>query len=591
MARKKSAGTEKAATEVEETGTELEDEDFEQDFEPDDDEEDFGPVSIPRPVSRLALSPSYGGGLGIGPAEGPTTPPPQVPAFPGASRYPSSCRLKITRVEGDGAVSTLGTKHKDITAEQIISLWPKPGVYFLYMIDAQGQELQIRENPTRLDVPEDHLYLQQLQRSAAGQRPNGGGGGTDELVRLLLAQAEAREQAIRDEMARMREELKAEREMLAKKEAEVQQAASALAVANLDHVLESSSKLMETDRQRQERVTAELLANQERERERTQMAARMQLEQQQSFFQAALEQQKQASQMFMEHMKTIQAETAARAEREALREKEAREREERRLEAWQKAEEARLERLRKEEKAAALREDSRQKEHTETILGLLQRDKADDFMAQLAKFKEVSSELGGGEKGVVGQVADVFMELQKSKTQMEIERLKARAAAGGDFDDDDFDEEELEMLQQLQAAQAAQAAGLLPPPGIDPSMGQQQPQAQPMTAEAQAEAQRHAQGAPRSSNPDKVKQLPVQLVKAGRLAARATVSRLRSEPNQTQWPQIVMGAIMAEPALVEYLRATSIYSAAVEAGADYNMASDIALACETIAGQHDIPAR
>jgi hypothetical protein len=534
--------------------------------------------------------------------------PAPVPAWSEHAQYPETFRLRVKRREPGGELSELGMVPKDAAIESILHRWPTPGVFYLFPIDAMGREIA-PNHPVRKDVPEDHEYLQS-RKSVQSMGPAGPimqSSLPPEVMTLLqsVLSQQAEETKRNDEEMRRREARIAERETLVAKRD------TALALDQIGHYQTATTQLLGQFEQRNNTIVQTILALNERERIQQEAAAQRETERMSALHKQQLESQEASHKLMFSQMTGIQKmyselQESRNKDRDALMERErARLSEDKRIQReWMAAEE------------------SRRIEHAETLRASEQSGGIGNLTSQIDSMNKLREAMGLGplgaeaeegekeEKGLLGSMFEMVKEIQRQK--FEVEKIKAMARAGLSAD-------EIAMLDAEEDAEDAVASGIpqpvrrLPPPVPMPSTVPPIPAGEPINpyaayASAAPLNEPARQGGPRApagvAPPAAQYALPasqgggaavqgpqgLEALKASRIAIRACVQRL-AQSTQTEWQGIVMGALMATPAVIDYLRPRSILTALLEGGASGELAEAVCRACESIAVEHGIPVR
>lgn len=534
-----------------------------------------------------------------------------------------TCRLIVFRAELDGTRPQLGSLSGSATVEALLTQWPRPGRYLVQPVAANGQPIA---DELVHDIPDDHQWFQRRNLAQAAGLPAAtvGALGSDALLQILTmqhAEAQRREAALMAELGAIRATMQAQADRHAEAEEARAMERLALAETGADRAVNLHEKLVDLDSKRQDRAAEaeraawrKQLDEQARSHEAAQ-GAMAQLHETMSKISADLVKAEQAR-MDLEKAR-IAADAAALQDRAREREKET---------------EARYERQRADDAARIAEQRRQDREHQRLVLELYQKQAdakttAGDPLTALqplmglAKFfgidpKELPDMLKGGQKGVVGELAELAKEYLRMRTTLALGGAdlantpglaQLLGAAQAQIEEQPKEPEQPEPAQLVPAPIQPPGTQAQPPMGMWGGSGemphvQAAPAAVPMQPQAAMPAQPpaamwQAAQAPSYAPPaaipmspmgmspmgpppaafvpahqrPAVKALPTETQRKARGALRALMGQLLSVQPDKYVEQVVL-ALAACPEAADYLQAASLQAACLEAGASPQLA-------------------
>jgi len=487
-----------------------------------------------------------------------------------AAAFPGCEQLRVWRVD-EGRPLGLGTIGRDASEEELVAKFgqamldrsgnPKGGRFLIRPVDGEGRYLG---QEFRINIDQYHESLQGYTGTRV-KESNGTNAGSEvmALLHTLLSQQQQdkveerrrdheqkveerrRDHERTESLLREREEMAAERVALASNAATgVQSVAERMMGQEVARQAEVSTMIQGIFSQ----TIAQTTAAADRERERAE---------------AALQRQREEARIAAEQQR-IRWEQERERDRQWLEERRLamdRDRDERNEDADR--------RERQREHAAELSM-QRERDHAERMAGLQlksglgglegilktfgssPRDALDWFRENMSG-KNESEGIG---PALIKGATEVAKSLGEAASQQAQVQSQAREME---------DEEAVLMQQQLmqqQMAQQRQLAG----PQQNPAQGQQRgPLVTPPPA-------------PQAPHPAAGLPLPVQ--RKARKAIASLVARLRAEP-EPQWEGVITLGVLQNPAVIEYIKATTVRGAVMEGGADAAFAAKIVQAIDS----------
>ncbi len=526
-----------------------------------------------------------------------------LPLWPDHSDFDQTTQIVIKRREAEGQLSYLGKFPKDATIEMVLSKWPKAGTYFVYPVDAMGREIDAH-NPTRIDVPEDHEFLLRRRRETAQSDSLVAGGMTHSVLGgvapEVLALFEKLLSAKDEETKRALAEVASEKEVLRAKETEIAKRDQFLALREIEHIQTATNQVLEQARSQSDTLVERIMAMNALESSRAEAAAQRERDRSDALHRQAIEQQEASHKLMFAQMEAINRMHSEAGERERIREKEALEAEKARL-----GEQSKMQTLFMNAEAKRRQEVADEKERIAPKSGL---EGIRESIGLVKELRELTGDEGEGDApkstSLVEKGFEFMMEQARQKHERDVAMIYAKAGKlpPGFGDDDDDDEG---MPQAGPYALPGPVAGRveIPSPYAGPQVAREFAGiGTPMPAVL------NQAGAPRGLDGQNLQPpaVPYSLAAPGAVtatgddpfsAARATVQqlvdRLTATPDRQQWADIIGNGLMAEPSTLDYLKATTVYGAMMDNGADDGIANEVCAAVEEmgIADPLGIPVR
>lgn len=542
----------------------------------------------------------------------------------GSGKNHANARLRVQRETAEGLWEELGYLPADAGQYTLIGKFRAAGHYRIMPIDEFGQPLHT--TGFIQNIPHDHPYLRQIHSGGGVTAGNGGvvqavGGGplpdilsfvketngnmAEAFAKLDNDRSRVNQEAIAIVKTGAEETIKLNRDVLAvAAEAETKRAehAQKLAEAALAAEREAARRAQESEKE---------IAKRHQELTEQSAAAHAKLletasKQNESFMASFLTLQSTSAERERLAMEARMAEDSRRRDEWMRQQADIMERERQRLQAEAAERRDRDERERTERREAAEREAKRQEAHAQQMLMLQMKVmEASNPLANLVALAPMAAPIlgalgldgkgvidmvkdamaGGASKGVVSEIAETV------RTAIETFGKVAQAQAG--VVEEDVEEEDLgdATVRPPQIPMVQQHPNIPPqaPPGIPVEVqAAAHPNIPPQVQQQQAPVPQPHQQAPVPAAP--VVNLSPTVQKKARMAIMSLVEDLASEPDQSKWEMLTMGALgPAAKEVGQYLQAlgggdidAGILKAALEADASLELAQDFVRATKSM---------
>lgn len=453
------------------------------------------------------------------------------------SGQPANYRVKVQRRGTDGTIEDLGHLAINAGDEQLIQTYQRPGSYLLSLVDDLG--VLRSKTPRVINLSPEHPAFRRLQ---AAQTQTSSSSSSPVIPNELLEMMKSTIEASQRREAELTRLLREQEEKVSRERAQMAQERIRMAEQSLTSGFELQSQLIERAQKREDMGQMQIVAVMQQAATAQQAAMMQQLE-------------------ILKHEGTLERERIkAQADMERLR--------------WEKEkEDARLradaDREREREREDRLREDAKHqleiyREHQRAMETV--RGKQQDTLGNLTSSYEKISPLLELFRGKDSEPA----EPAQPKGLMDVVAMGIQSF--------------MAMQAELQKTQMILAANAGRPPQIPQQMGPEEDDGYEYEDEEAEEAPQavHGQVIVPPSSPmtaaqianERAKDIDIKTCKSARRALRTLVEELdKVKAEQGKWPGLIMAAVSTEPAIVAYVTAVGLHTAALEAGADMDFAN------------------